>query len=200
VRYHLPFDQPPLLVTFHPVTLESERVQEQIAELLAALDVVGLPVVFTAPNADTHNDIIFKQIAAFVDSHPTAEIVPNFGPEGYFSMLAIAAAMVGNSSSGLIEAASFKLPVVNIGIRQWGRVRAQNVIDVGHSCAEIVAGIRQAISPGMRERLLNLTNPYRQDEPASAVIVRRLKEVPLDNRLIVKAFYDLEGSASGETL
>ena len=100
--------------------------------------------------------------------------------------------MVGNSSSGIIEAASFKLPVVNIGNRQRGRMRGKNVIDVGYSRAEIVEGIATAMSEEFRIGLADLTNPY-GDGQAAGRIVETLKGVPLDHRLLSKSFYSRPG-------
>jgi UDP-hydrolysing UDP-N-acetyl-D-glucosamine 2-epimerase len=180
---------PPLLVTFHPVTLEHEKTSWHIEQLLEALETFDLPIIFTAPNADTGNSVIWNQIEAFVGSHPNARLTINFGPKNFFSMLALAAAMIGNSSSGLIEAPSFRLPVVNIGTRQEGRIRAKNVIDVGYSRDEIRAGIRKALSPDFRESLADLKNPY-GDGRASERIVNTLKTVPLDQKLVVKRFVD----------
>jgi UDP-N-acetylglucosamine 2-epimerase len=104
--------------------------------------------------------------------------------------MALAAAMVGNSSSGIIEAPSFALPVVNVGSRQAGRVRAANVIDVGYERAEIAQAIGRAMTPEFRGSLHGLDNPY-GDGRAAERIVTRLKSVALDERLICKAFCDV---------
>jgi UDP-hydrolysing UDP-N-acetyl-D-glucosamine 2-epimerase len=191
-RYGLRLQSPPLLVTFHPVTLEFEQAEWQACELLAALDSAGMPVVFTLPNADTGGRLIMHRIEEFVQAHPLAQKADNLGTQGYFSLMAVAVAMVGNSSSGIIEAPSFGLPVVNIGTRQTGRVRGANVIDVGYTRAEILSGIRAAAQSEFRERLRQIENPYGQGQ-ASQRIVDRLKSVPLDDRLILKRFLDLTG-------
>jgi UDP-N-acetylglucosamine 2-epimerase len=107
----------------------------------------------------------------------------------YFSLMAQSAAMVGNSSSGIIEAASFGLPVVNIGSRQRGRLRAGNVIDVGNEQEAIAEGIRRALDPAFRERLRDMPNPYGSGN-AARDIVRVLQTMPLDGRLIQKHFFD----------
>lgn len=180
----------PLLVTFHPVTLEFERTEWQIGELMAALDELQLPVIFTMPNADTRNGIIRQHIAEYVGAHPSAWSVENFGTPNYFSVMQFAAAMVGNSSSGIIEAPSFRLPVVNIGTRQAGRVRAANVVDVGNAREEIVVGVQRAMTPAFRERLRDLANPY-GDGRAAERIVAGLKAVALDDRLTRKIFCDV---------
>lgn len=188
-RIGIRLEKDPLLVTYHPVTLEYEHTEWQVKQLLEALKSFDLPVVFTMPNADTNGRVITRMMEAFVGENPAAKIVANLGPQAYFSMMAIAAAMVGNSSSGIIEAPSFKLPVVNIGTRQRGRLRAKNVIDVEYECAAIVNGITRAISSEFRSTLNDLTNPYGEGR-ASEVIVQHLKRVALDNRLLVKNFFD----------
>lgn len=179
-----------LLVTYHPVTLEYERTESQMRELLAALETIDWPVVFTIPNADTGGRVIIRLVEEFVTRRPRAQFVANLGTQGYFSLMQLADAMVGNSSSGLVEAPSFRLPVVNIGTRQRGRVRAENVIDVGYNRMEIVGGIRRALAPEFRKSLRDVCNPYGQGN-AAQVIVRNLCEIALDERLIAKRFVDV---------
>ncbi len=188
--YGAPVDPPPLLVTFHPVTLEYEQVAHQVDELLAAVDAADLPAIFTQPNADTGRREVSRAIDAFVATHPRTRRIDNLGMTGYFSLMKLAAAMVGNSSSGLIEAPSFALPVVNIGTRQSGRVRSANVIDVACSRDAILDGIRRATAPGFRASLAGIANPYGDGHAADA-IVRHIATVALDERLTVKVFQDL---------
>ena len=188
-RYALNLSADPLLVTYHPVTLEHDRTTLQVGELLGALEEIGMRVVFTYPNADTSGRAIIGMIERFCSDHPWAQVAVSLGPDAYFSLMRCSAAMVGNSSSGLIEAASFRLPVVNIGNRQRGRLRAENVIDVGYPGAEIVAGIRRAVSPAFRQSLDGLVNPY-GDGHASERIVARLKEIAIDDELLLKRFHD----------
>ena len=189
-QYGLRLYPPPLLVTFHPVTLEYERTERQMSELLAALADSACPVIFTLPNADTGGRVIHRMIMEYVRVQPSACIVDNLGTQGYFSLMTHAAAMVGNSSSGLIEAPSFALPVVNVGTRQAGRVRGANVIDVSYERTAILGGIQQAIQPEFREQLRQMENPYGSGR-ASDIIVERLKTVLLDDRLVMKRFTDL---------
>jgi len=189
-QFNLALDQPTLLVTLHPVTLAYEHTEEQTAALLEALEASQVPVVFTLPNPDTNGRIVARMISEFVQGHPTSQLIENLGTQAYFSVMSLAAAMVGNSSSGIIEAASFKLPVVNVGKRQSGRMRARNVIDVGDTRDEILAGIKQAVTPEFRAKLWNLVNPY-GDGQAAQRIVDRLKEITLDDTLVVKHFHDV---------
>ena len=188
-RYGIRLQPPPLLVTFHPVTLEYEQTEWQVGEVLAALDTMGMPVVFTRPNADTNGRIIAHMMETFAQAHSSAWMVGDLGIQAYFSLMSLAAAMVGNSSSGIVEAPSFKLPVVNVGDRQRGRIRAENVIDVECSRDAILAGLRKALSPELRASLETLTNPY-GDGHAAECIVQRLRQVELGKDLLMKRFYD----------
>lgn len=181
---------PYLLVTFHPATMELDMVDWQVAEFMAALDAARLPVLFTAVNADPGGDVIERAIRAYTQTHADSKLVDNLGTELYPSVMAAAAAMAGNSSSGIIEAPSFKLPVVNVGNRQSGRVRAMNVIDTAYDRQAVLTGIRRAASTEFRKSLSNLRNPY-GDGHAAQRIVDRLANVPLDDTLIVKRFHDL---------
>lgn len=190
-RIGLPLTPAPLLVTFHPETRDAAPAGEQAAPLLRALDEVGLPVVFTAPNADTGSRDIRRLIEDYVSAHPAARLVDNLGTPAYFALMGKAAAMVGNSSSGIIEAASFGLPVVNIGDRQQGRPHAINVIDVPRTAEAIIASIRRATSTAFRVSLAGLRNPYAADRPAAEIIHRTLAEVPLGDALLKKGFVDL---------
>jgi UDP-hydrolysing UDP-N-acetyl-D-glucosamine 2-epimerase len=178
-----------LLVTYHPVTLEPDLVERRVASLLEALDASGLDLLFTAPNADTRTRTVARALEAFAADRPNALVVPSLGP-AYFDVLGRAVAMVGNSSSGLIEAASFGLPVVNVGIRQQGRVRAANVIDVGNEADEILAGIRRATAPSFRTSLEGLVNPY-GDGHAAERIADVLVPLEPSPDLLVKRFHDL---------
>ena len=182
-----------LLVTYHPVTLEYLQTEWQVGELLEALKDCGFPLVFTKPNADTGGRIITRMLEDFVETNPHTRLVDNLGTRKYLSLMAQASAMVGNSSSGIIEAPSLGLPVVNIGTRQQGRVRGSNVIDVGYPRDEILAGVHQALQEDFRERAGMEANPY-QHGPAADTIVSHLKSINLDDRLIQKRFYDTTGT------
>ena len=189
-QYGLNLSPPPLLVTFHPVTLEYEQTEWQMGELLGALSNIEMPVIFTMPNADTGGRAISRMIKESVNTRALTRVVDTFGTQGYFSMMATAAAMVGNSSSGIVEAPSFKLPVVNIGTRQRGRIRPANVIDVGYDRSEILKGIKKATQPEFRESLRHLENPYGRGQAADT-IVERLRAVALDETLTRKRFHDV---------
>lgn len=189
-RHGLLIEEPPLLVTYHPVTLEYEQTEAQIAAVLSALEATGQPIIFTFPNADTSGRVIIQAIQQFAASHDNVQIAVNLGTQGYFSVMHHAAAMVGNSSSGIIEAASFRLPVVNIGNRQRGRVQAANVINCDCDQDAVLIAIQRATSPIFRASLTNLVNPY-GDGRASERIVSALATLPLGDGVLRKHFHDL---------
>jgi UDP-hydrolysing UDP-N-acetyl-D-glucosamine 2-epimerase len=186
---NVPLQPAPLLVTFHPVTREYEKTATQITEILVALEQTELPVIFTLPNADTNNNIIVKAIDEYVNNHANAYFVANLGTQRYFSLLKYALAMVGNSSSGIIEAASFQLPVVNIGNRQKGRLRGANVIDVPCEQVAILNAIHEVTTATFRQNIAQLQNPYGYGQAAGR-IVQTLKQVDLGGKLLKKRFQD----------
>ena len=188
-RIGLALDPAPVLVTFHPATLEHAEARMQVAELLAAIGAANVPAVFTLPNVDTGSSDIIDAIRAFVGATPGTRLVANLGTAAYFSLMARARAMIGNSSSGIIEAPSFALPVVNVGRRQQGRTRACNVVDVVCDRKAILAGIRQVLSPEFRDRLVGLVNPY-GDGRASERIVNTLRATTPNQTLLIKRFVD----------
>ena len=178
--------RPFLLVTYHPATLEYEDTTRQVANLLAALEQVGLPLLLTYPNSDPSGRQILHMFEEFSRRHPNVSIASSLGGH-YVTAMRHAAAMVGNSSSGIIEAASFQLPVVNVGTRQAGRLRPRNVIDVGYEANEIVEAVRRALRPEFRESLRGLTNLYGGGLAARA-IVSILEGMTIDDRLLRKRF------------
>ncbi|MBW3599372.1 MAG: UDP-N-acetylglucosamine 2-epimerase (hydrolyzing), partial [Planctomycetes bacterium] len=194
-RLGLALNPPPLLVTFHPVTLQYEQTEYHIEELLAALDEFDLPIVITKPNADTSGQAVIRRIEEFARTRPRVRVADNLGTQAYFSLMGQAAAMLGNSSSGIIEAASFALPVVNVGIRQEGRPRSANVIDTGHDRREVAAAVSRALSVDFRSRLHGMENVYGSGEAAPR-IVERLTIEPLNERLLLKQFHNLDGATA----
>jgi len=190
LQFGLDLAEPPLLVTFHPVTLEYRDAGSQVDELLAALDTFGAPVVFSGVNADTGHVEISGRVKQYLSTHPNARLVENFGTRAYFGLMACARAMAGNSSSGLLEAASFRLPVVNVGTRQDGRVRPPNVADVACMRADILAALHRVDTPAFRQSIASLDNPYGSGD-AAAVIVEAIKRVPVGDLALRKQFRDL---------
>jgi len=174
-----------LIVTYHPVTLEYRDTAAHVDALVAALEKTDATLLVTYPNADTAGSVIIERLEEFAARCARVRLVRNLGDDLYLSVLAAADAMVGNSSSGLIEAPSFALPVVNVGRRQQSRLRGANVIDVGDATDEILAGLETALAPGARDRLRGTPNPY-GDGHAAERIVRVLREVELGAPLVVK--------------
>ena len=185
---------PTLLVTYHPETLEAGRAAAEAAIVFGALEEVGHQVVLTQGNADPGGRAVIEQAKAFAGRCPWVHPFVHLGTEAYLSLLRHVTAMVGNSSSGIIEAGSVGLPVVNIGDRQRRRVRGPNVIDVGYGVGEIAAAIRRATSPEFRAAVAGAPNPYDAGEP-SATIVKVLKTAPLGERLLKKEFADRPAAA-----
>ncbi len=187
-RLGLPTGDPPLLVTFHPVTLEADDTPTQVAAVADALARVPMPVVITAPNADTDYSGIREAWTRLARAAEGRVVVcESLGPEVYSSLLHHACAMVGNSSSGLIEAPGTRLPVVNIGNRQAGRERGANVVDVMPEADAIVAAVTRVTAPGFRATLDGMENPY-GDGHAADRIVGVLSELPERRLLLVKKF------------
>lgn len=179
------------IVTYHPVTLEDDVSGHDIREVLYALDSVpDMFWVMTLPNADTHGRSIMQALKGFVDKNAhRAKLFASLGQIRYLSLLKHASVMVGNSSSGLLEAPSFCLPVVNIGARQTGRIRDKNVIDVP-SCesGEITKALEKALSDTFRRSLKGLESSYGSGGTAEK-IVSVLKTVNLST-LRKKRFCD----------
>jgi len=177
--------RPLVLVTYHPVTLQAGQAARQARALARALAAVPARVVVTAPNADPEYRPIIRALSTLTRSRSEVRFVADLGSAGYLSLLKHADVMVGNSSSGLTEAPSFGLPVVNVGDRQRGRLRAANVIDVEPTAASIGRGVRRALSPAFRRRARAAKNPY-GGPGASVRIAKLLASVPLDERLLTK--------------
>ncbi len=185
-EFNLKLSEPPILVTFHPVTRHFDKTEYYLKELLKALDKINCPIVITYPNADTAGKTIIRLIEEFAQSrHDKVFVVPHLGTQGYFSLMKIAVAMVGNSSSGLVEAASFRLPVVNIGERQEGRLESDNVISVGYNHRGILDGFKKAESSEFRSSLINVVNKY-GDGKCAPRILDVIKMATLDKNLIIK--------------
>jgi UDP-N-acetylglucosamine 2-epimerase (non-hydrolysing)/GDP/UDP-N,N'-diacetylbacillosamine 2-epimerase (hydrolysing) len=178
----LPLSPPTVVAAWHPVTILRDTNAEADA-FFAAIDETRAQIVFVYPNADAGSHALIERTQALADAHPNIRIFVNLDAVTYWSLLGQAAAIVGNSSSGIMEAASFALPVVNVGIRQQGRERARNVIDAPADAAAIRAAIERALGPAFRASLAGMTNPY-GDGTAAQAIARVLASVALDNLLV----------------
>jgi GDP/UDP-N,N'-diacetylbacillosamine 2-epimerase (hydrolysing) len=179
-----------LLVTFHPATLAEDDAVTQLNELLTVLcDLEDTCLLFTMPNADTGGRAIRTRIEDFVSKHAGAHAFVSLGQCRYLSCLKHVDAVVGNSSSGLIEAPAFGIGTINIGDRQMGRLRAASVIDCEPHRASISAAFTTLYSPQFQQSLRGIVNPY-GDGGASRRIVDVLVGIALDG-LCNKTFFDL---------
>jgi GDP/UDP-N,N'-diacetylbacillosamine 2-epimerase (hydrolysing) len=191
------FGEKNLLVTFHPVTLENDTAGHQVDELLAALDeLADTHLIFTLPNADTGGRIIRAMIQDYVAVRQTKAVCfDSLGQLRYLSVMQFVHAVVGNSSSGLIEAPSFRIGTINIGDRQKGRVKAASVIDCEPQRESIGQALRKLFSREFQESLRLVTNPYDQGLVATRV-VQVLAEHPLDG-ILKKTFFTQKNAGTG---
>jgi len=182
-----------VLATFHPVTLEYEHTDKHIGALLDALAETDVPSVFTMPNPDTYGRVIRSAIEGFVAERRHCRAFESLGVEGFWSAMSHASAMIGNSSAGLLEAPSFRLPVVNIGSRQAGRVRGTNVIDCVPTKPAISSALQRALGARFRQSLTG-ENPYSRAS-ASRTIVNQIERTDPQS-LLRKRFVDLGSDQS----
>ncbi|WP_066356030.1 UDP-N-acetylglucosamine 2-epimerase [Aliarcobacter skirrowii] len=182
-----------ILVTFHPVTLENSTAKEQFQQLLDAIDELeDTNIIFTKANSDTDGRVINQMIDEYVTKNSNKSIVfTSLGQLRYLSALQYVDAVVGNSSSGLAEAPSFKIGTINIGDRQKGRIKASSVIDCEPNKDSILKSFEKLYSKEFQETLKITMNPYGEG-CASKKIVEILKSVDLGN-ILKKSFYDLRG-------
>jgi GDP/UDP-N,N'-diacetylbacillosamine 2-epimerase (hydrolysing) len=173
----LDITKPIILAAQHPVTTEADQAGWQMEQTIEALKELDMQTVFTYPNSDAGGREMVRILESYC-SNKFLRIVPNLGSERYLSLMKMASVMVGNSSSGILEAPSFKLPTVNIGTRQHGRVTANNVIHVSYSKDAIVSAVKFALqNQGFRRELANCVNPYGDGCAVERTvdILRRLK-------------------------
>jgi GDP/UDP-N,N'-diacetylbacillosamine 2-epimerase (hydrolysing) len=180
-----------LLITFHPVTLDSSTAKNQMNELLLALSKLkDTKLIFTMPNADAESQVIFQLIHEFVQQNSNAKAFHSLGQLNYFSSILHVDGVVGNSSSGLLEVPSFKKATVDIGDRQRGRIKAKSVISCEPIAEDINRALEKLYSSNFQETLQNVENPY-GNGGASKEILRVLESVRLGD-LLKKKFYDLD--------
>jgi len=178
-----------ILVTFHPVTLDSQPSTEQLQFLFQALDRLreDVGIIFTLPNADNESREIMRMIENYVTSRKYARAYTSLGQSLYLSLIAQVDAVIGNSSSGLYEVPSFKKPTVNIGDRQKGRLQAASVIN----CAPNAGEIFDAINKAFEKDCTNVINPYGEGD-SSIKILYQLKSIENPKKLIMKHFFNME--------
>jgi UDP-hydrolysing UDP-N-acetyl-D-glucosamine 2-epimerase len=180
----LDLNRPTILVAFHPTTIVRDTTREADA-LFSALETLPEQLVFCYPNADAGSRQLMERSRLFVQEHANARMFVNLNPVSYWSLLHCSELLLGNSSSGIMEAASFAIPAVNVGIRQRGRERARNVLDAEATQLSILNRIHAARSREFRCSLAGMENPY-GDGHASERIADVLATVPLNEDLLIK--------------
>ena len=193
---HFKLDGPAVMVTYHPVTLENRSSEDAGKQFANILDVINkhqeLNVIFTKANADTHGRIINNMIDGFVAQNGgRCAAFTSLGQLRYLSALQFCDAVIGNSSSGIIEVPSFGIPTVDIGNRQKGRACAASVIHCGNDTEEIEKALSVALSADFREQCRNQTNPY-EGSRTSETIVKILESALTKGISVQKNFYDTE--------
>ena len=182
-RLGIALQHPSVLAAWHPVTILNDTNAEADAIFSALAQFTG-QLSFVYPNTDAGSRALIERTRALAETRPNTHVFVNLDAVTYWSLLGQVDAMVGNSSSGITEAASFSLPVVNVGMRQQGRERGLNIIDVPADPTAILSAVRRAATSEFRRSLSGMTNPY-GDGTAAQIIARVLAEVPLE-RLLVK--------------
>ena len=173
-----------LIVAYHPVTLYADSVKEQ-QDLFKALGKRSEQIIFCFPNADAGSHQIMQAAKVFCDKHNNAQIHTNLPAQTYWGLLKAADLMIGNSSSGIMETPSLKLPCINIGIRQLGREQAENIIDVLANDKAIAQAIEKGLTDEFRRNLNTAENPYGNGQ-ASEIICTVLSKLKIDDNLLFK--------------
>lgn len=190
INSHAPF----VLATFHPTSYDDQPLLAQIEVFIESLDMIKDMIVLTAPNPDPGSRFFFDMLSNYAARHENIRFVENLGSSRYYAAMSCARFMIGNSSSGLWEAPSFGLPVVNMGRRQDGRIRGKNVIDTRLNLEEIRRAIAKASSLDFRNSLIGETNPYVQSGGIGKIL-SALKQNQDKSRLLAKVFMDPLGGA-----
>lgn len=185
----LALNSPLIVATMHPVTLAADRGLPECDAMLGALAKTPGTIVLTAPNADAGGRAIHARLKAFAREHKgRAVLVDSLGQRRYYSLLALADALAGNSSSGVLESAYFALPTVNLGPRQDGRLRLQPTLEVPRpTAASVRAALKRALSPAYRARLRRRAAV--RGSPSDRII-SILKKIRFGHALLVKRFHD----------
>ena len=189
-RLKIKFNKKNLIVSFHPETLNRNQAKKQIDQLLSALNnLKNTTIIFSSPGLDLESKIIVKKIKKFIKRKNNAYYFSSLGQVNYFSILNIVDAIVGNSSSGVLEMPTFKKATINIGDRQLGRLKSSSVINCKIKKKEITNSLRKIYSKKFRKTLKYTKNIY-GSSGSSIKIVKILKKINLRN-ILFKKFYDI---------
>ena len=180
------------VLTFHPVTLESNTAERQTNELLQVIiKVPDINFLCTKANADADGRIINKLIEKYAEEYPNIHLVDSLGAKRYLSAVSHSEFVIGNSSSGIVEVPSFKIPTINIGDRQLGRIQAESIINCEPQENRIFEAIKKAMSKEFKDRLDNIKNPY-GDGNTSVKILDIIKDFFTNEKIVLKKkFYDI---------
>lgn len=192
IRFEI--DENTVIVTYHPVTLENNTVEEQFLNLLEVLDRnPKIRMIFTKANADTNGRIVNELIDKYAaQNSERACAFMSLGQKRYLSALKYCRIVIGNSSSGIIEAPSFGKPIINIGDRQKGRICADSVINCGYTQQEIQQAMETALTKEFENKASNCRNPYEKENTA-ANIISVIKDYLLNDKIkLKKGFYDIK--------
>lgn len=176
--------EPYVLATFHPTSFDDVSYLEQIELYKNVLDALDLAVIITAPNPDSGNQIYFQRLKEFSEESSKIRFIVNLGEDRYYQAMRHAEFMLGNSSSGIWEAPSFALPVINIGRRQEDRYRCGNVIDVGFNVNDILNAVKMVQGDKFKNEL-NTKNPYVNNN-TNQIIIHGVKNAPGRDALLNK--------------
>tara|TARA_B100000795_G_scaffold269912_1_gene261085 strand:+ start:2064 stop:3227 length:1164 start_codon:yes stop_codon:yes gene_type:complete len=190
-KIHFSLNTPYFMLTYHPVTLSNSGGEEELNHLLQALDSYpNFNLIVSYPNADTNSRGLIERLEAYKNTNPDRVYLSHsLGQLKYLSLLKHSELAIGNSSSGLIEAPSFKIPTINIGHRQSGRISGNTVISCDAKVKDIKKSIDKATSNSFKEKIKNSKNPY-GDGKSSKKIVNFIKKVDLNN-ILMKRFFNL---------
>ena len=189
-RLKIKFNKKNLIVSFHPETLNSNQAKKQIDQLLSALNnLKDTTIIFSSPGFDLESQIIVKKIKKFIKNKNNTYYFSSLGQLNYFSILNIVDAIVGNSSSGILEMPTFKNATINIGDRQLGRLKSSSIINCKIKKKEITNSLRKIYSKKFRNKIKYTKNIY-GSFGSSIKIVKILKKINLKN-ILFKKFYDI---------
>lgn len=186
-------DKPYVVVTFHPTTLEEGSAQKQFEEILAAIDEnPDMKYIFTKANADANGRVINRMIDEYAGKRENVVAFESLGVKRYLSALKYATMVLGNSSSGLLEVPSFKIPTINIGDRQKGRLKADSVIDCEPLKSAVCDSIQKALSPEFKALAEAVENPYGDGNTSQKIVSILEREIKNAGINLKKKFYDVD--------
>ncbi len=187
----LNLNRPFMLITYHPETLSDLSEELQVKQLLLALEMYNIPLIVTGANCDSGGDEINMRLSEFCAESKNRLYIKSMGVIRYLSAMKFAAVVVGNSSSGICETPSFKVPTLNIGMRQSGRIMAENIISCSCDSTDIKQGLDRCLAPEFRDKCRSVVSPYYGDNTSDDIAAITAKLL-IDGVSNYKEFYDGE--------